>query len=154
MTAALWPAVVNGLQTAFAGATSWPVFDGIPITYEAMDRGIAVGIEATQDDGMSGEIRQDWRDAGPAPNANRYETGTVKCSIWRQSGDDDLAALRADVFACLDQLMTVAAAITPLGVAGLVNLAPLQVARPVQQRTEDGVIVEVAFDVGYSGVLS
>lgn len=153
MTAALWPAVAAGLVQAWTPATTWPVFDGQPLTYASLECGVAVGINPEIEQ-TSGGFRQEWRDAGPAPFAARQEAGTVRCSIWRLTGDSNgIAAARAEVFAVLDALVDASAAVTPVGVPALTSLLPVTSAEVLQQLTEDGTVVELTFTVAYSGLV-
>lgn len=152
MTAALWPNVVTGLVSAWTTATDWPVYDGKPLTWDSLDRGVAVGVEAALEDGQSGALRQSWRDAGPAPFAAREETGTVTCALWAQDGGQDMAGLRADLWACLDDIIDVAVQITPLGIPALTTVTPLATARPLQRWHPKGMFVAVEFDLAYTGL--
>lgn len=153
MTASLWPAVVSGLVAAWTPATTWPVFDGQPHTYAALPHGVAVGINPEVEQ-TSGGFSQDWRDAGPAGFAARQETGTVRCSIWSQTGDaDTIPARRSEVFAVLDALVAACATITPVGVPALTSLLPATTAEVLQQLTPEGTIVELVFTVAYAGLV-
>ena len=153
MTAALWPAVVSGLVQAWTPATTWPVFDGQPHTYARLEAGVAVGINPDIEQN-SGGFRQEWRDAGPAPFSAREETGTVRCSIWRQTGSSDgIAACRDEVFTVLDALAAASASVTPVGVPQLTTLLPVTSSEVLQQLTEDGTVVELVFTVAYTGLV-
>ena len=154
MTASLWPDVVAGLISAWTQTTSWPVFDGQPHTYDRLEQGVSVGINPDVEQ-TSGGFRQEWRDAGPAPFAARQETGTVRCSIWRQTGNaTDITDCRQQVFAVLDALVAATAGITPVGVPALTSLIPVTSAEVLQQLTADGTVVELVFTVAYTGLVT
>ena len=151
-TASMWAATVDALLVAFAGATTVPVFDGIPVTYAELPLGVAVGVDGAYDNGTSGEFRQDWRDAGPAPWAHRDETGEIACTIWAQNGGDDLAALRTQVFDLLTALSAVIHTVNTLD-PRLVDAHILR-GDPIQRRTSGGVVCEVAFRVAYRAIFT
>lgn len=154
MTASMWPQVATALRTVFDAATDVDVYDGIPATYEQLASGVAVGVDAAYDDGTSGTIRQEWRDAGPAPDAHREESGEVVCTVWAQSGDDDLAAVRAAVFDILDDCLDSLHTVTALGIPEVLSVRGLSSANPIQRRTSRGVVCEVAFRVAYYAVFN
>lgn len=154
MTASMWPQVTSALVTVFDAAVSCDVFDGIPTTYAELTSGLAVGTDVSFDDGASGSIRQEWRDAGPAPDAHREEYGEIACTIWSQSGDDDLAAVRAAVFDILDDALDSLHTITALNLPEVLSVRGLADAKPVQRRTNRGVIAEVTFRVAYYAVFN
>lgn len=150
----MWPQVASALKTVFDAAVETDVFDGIPATYEQLAAGVAVGVDAAYDDGTSGDIRQEWRDAGPAPTAHREEWGEVVCTVWAQSGDDDLAAVRATCFDILDDCLDSLHTVTALGIPQVLSVRGLGSAKPVQRRTQRGVVCEVAFRVAYYAVFN
>lgn len=154
MTAALWPSLVSGLVSAWTASApaGWQVWDGKPLTWDQLERGVAVGVEAALEDGQSGSVRQEWRDAGPAPLAARQESGSVTCAMWIQDGGEDIAGLRSQLWDCLTVLTGVAIQIEPLGVDGLTWVSCLSQARPLQRWMSDGCLVAVEFDVAYSGL--
>jgi hypothetical protein len=154
MTASMWPQVATALRTVFDAQTDVDVYDGIPTTYEQLAAGVAVGVDAAFDDGTSGDIRQEWREAGPAPDAHREEWGEVVCTVWAQSGDDDLAAVRVQVFDILDDCLDSLHTITALGIPEVLSVRGLSSAKPVQRRTSRGVVCEVAFRVAYYAVFN
>lgn len=154
MTASMWPQVASALRTVFDAATTVDVFDGIPATYAELASGVAVGVDAASDDGTSGLIRQEWRDAGPAPAAHREEVGEVVCTVWAQSGDDDLAAVRTAAFDILDDCLDSLHTVTVLGLPDVLSVRGLADARPIQRRTARGVVCECTFRVGYYAVFN
>lgn len=154
MTASMWPQVTAALRTVFDAATTVDVFDGIPATYAELASGVAVGVDAASDDGTSGSIRQEWRDAGPAPDAHREEFGEVVCTVWAQDGADDLAAMRAACFAILDDCLDALHTVTDLGIPQVLSVRGLSDAKPIQRRTSRGVVCEVAFRVAYYAVFN
>ena len=154
MTASMWPQVATALRTVFDAQTDVDVYDGIPTTYEQLAAGVAVGVDAAFDDGTSGDIRQEWREAGPAPDAHREEWGEVVCTVWAQTGDDDLAAVRVQVFDILDDCLDSLHTITALGIPEVLSVRGLSSAKPVQRRTSRGVVCEVAFRVAYYAVFN
>lgn len=154
MTASMWPDVATALRTTFDAATTVDVFDGIPTTYEQLAAGVAVGVDAAYDDGTSGNIRQEWRDAGPAPDAHREEWGEVVCTVWAQSGDDDLEAVRATCFDILDDCLDSLHTIDVLAIPEVLSVRGLSTAQPIQRRTSRGVVCEVAFRVAYYAVFN
>jgi hypothetical protein len=115
---------------------------------------VAVGVDAASDDGTSGSIRQEWRDAGPAPDAHREEVGEIVCTVWSQSGDDDMAAVRTACFDILDDCLDSLHQITTLGLSTVLSVRGLSTATPVQRRTSRGVVCEVAFRVAYYAVFN
>lgn len=150
----MWPQVAAALRTTFDAATTVDVFDGIPATYEQITSGVAVGVDAAYDDGTSGSIRQEWRDAGPAPDAHREEFGEVVCTVWAQSGDDDLSAVRQQCFDILDDCLDSLHTVTVLAIPEVLSVRGLSSANPVQRRTSRGVVCEVAFRVAYYAVFN
>lgn len=150
----MWPQVTTALRTVFDAAVDVDVFDGVPTTYEQIAAGVAVGVDAAFDDGTSGSIRQEWRDAGPAPDAHREEFGEVVCTVWAQSGDDDLSAVRAVCFDILDDCLDSLHQIDVLGLPQVLSVRGLSIAQPVQRRTSRGVVCEVAFRVAYYAVFN
>lgn len=154
MTASMWPQVATALRAVFDAATAVDVFDGIPATYEQLASGVAVGVDAAYDDGTSGSIRQDWRDAGRAPDAHREETGEVVCTVWAQSGDDDLSAVRDACFDILDDCLDSLHTVTVLGIPEVLSVRGLSTANTIQRRTNRGVVCEVAFRVAYYAVFN
>ena len=154
MTASMWPQVAAALRTVFDAATTVDVFDGAPVTYAEIASGVAVGVDVASDDGTSGAIRQEWRDAGPAPAAHREETGEVVCTVWAQDGGDDLAAMRTAVFDILDDCLDSLHTVTVLGLPEVLSVRGLADARPIQRRTQRGVVCEVAFRVTYYAVFN
>jgi hypothetical protein len=150
----MWPQVTAALRTVFDAAVDVDVFDGVPTTYEQIAAGVAVGVDAAFDDGTSGSIRQEWRDAGPAPDAHREEFGEVVCTVWAQSGDDDLSAVRAVCFDILDDCLDSLHQIDVLGLPQVLSVRGLSSAQPVQRRTSRGVVCEVAFRVAYYAVFN
>lgn len=154
MTASMWPQVASSLRTVFDAATTVDVFDGVPVTYAEIPAGVAVGVDAAFDDGTSGSIRQEWRDAGPAPDAHREETGEVVCTVWAQDGGDDLAAMRTAVFDILDDCLDSLHTVTALGIPEVLSVRGLADAKPIQRRTSRGVVCEVAFRVTYYAVFN
>ena len=154
MSASMWPQVTTALRTVFDAATSVDVFDGIPATYAELASGVAVGVDATTDDGTSGTISQQWRDAGPAPTAHREETGEVVCTVWAQSGDDDLAAVRDAAFDILDDCLDSLHTVTALGLPEVLSVRGLADARTTQRRTARGVVCECTFRVSYYAVFN
>jgi hypothetical protein len=154
MTASMWPQVADAVRAVFDAEVSVDVFDGIPATYAELASGVAVGVDAAFDDGTSGNIRQDWRDAGPAPDAHREEFGEIVCTVWAQSGDDDLAAVRSTCFGLLDDCLDALHEIDTLGLPQVLSVRGLSTATPVQRRTTRGVVCEVAFRVAYYAVFN
>jgi hypothetical protein len=154
MTASMWPQVADAVRAVFDAEVSVDVFDGIPATYAELASGVAVGVDAAYDDGTSGNIRQEWRDAGPAPDAHREEFGEIVCTVWAQSGDDDLAAVRATCFDLLDDCLDALHEIDTLGLPQVLSVRGLSTATPVQRRTTRGVVCEVAFRVAYYAVFN
>lgn len=154
MTASMWPQVTSALRTVFDAAVDVDVFDGIPTTYEQLAAGVAVGVDAAYDEGSSGNIRQEWRDAGPAPDAHREEWGEVVCTVWAQSGDDDLSAVRTTCFDILDDCLDSLHTVSVLGLPQVLSVRGLSTASPVQRRTSRGVVCEVAFRVAYYAVFN
>ena len=154
MTASMWPQVTAALVDVFEAAVSCDVFDGIPATYAELSSGLAVGTDASFDDAASGSIRQEWRDAGRAPDAHREEYGEIACTVWSQSGDDDLGAVRTAVFDILDDALDSLHAITTLNLPEVLSVRGLADARPIQRRTSRGVIAEVTFRVAYYAVFN
>ena len=154
MSASKWHEVVDALISTFDAAVTVDVFDGIPITYAELAAGIAVGVDPAYEDGTAGSIRQEWRDAGKAPDAHREEYGEIICTVWAQSGDDNLSAVRNTVFdlldACCDSLNT----ITVLNLPSVLSVRARSNARPIQRRTAQGVICEVSFQVSYYAVFN
>lgn len=152
MTASVWGDVASALIEVFGGVSDVPVFDGLPVTHESLPGGVAVGIDPASDEGMAGESRQEWRDAGPAPEAARKESGEVLCAAWAVSGDDDMAGVRSRAFGSLSLCMDEAHKITSLGLGPLtsVGLSRLMV---IQRRTSAGVICEVQFKVSYEAII-
>lgn len=154
MTAALWPHVTAALASVWGQATSWPVFDGQPHTYAQLPAGVCVGINPEMEQ-SSGGFTQEWRDAGPAGFAARLERGTVRCSIWSQTGDADaVPACRSAIFTTLDVLVDACSSITPLGVDSLTDLVPLTGGDVLQMLTADGTICELTFTVAYTGLVT
>lgn len=154
MTASMWPDVAAAIRTVFAASTLADVYDGTPVNYEALERAVIVGADAASDEGISGTITQDWRDAGPAPAAHREEWGEVVCTVWAQSGDDDLGAVRDAAFAILDECLNAVHNIVSLGIPEVTNLIGLRSGTPIQRRTKNGVICEIAFRVRYQAIFS
>jgi|JI10StandDraft_1071094.scaffolds.fasta_scaffold10709_9 hypothetical protein len=160
MPASMWPVVVDSLIRIWGGlglvgpdGAATGVHDGAPVGWDQMLSGVAVGVDQAYDDGNSGHFEQSWRDAGPAPFAAREETGEVVCTLWRQSGDDLMAPLRAAVFDDLESLWDAIATVSVLDPTGN-RVTDVHVSRgdPVQRRTTAGCLVELPFRVRFRAI--
>jgi hypothetical protein len=118
-----------------------------------MRSGVAVGVDGAYTDGNSGDFEQSWRDAGPAPDARRDETGEVVCTVWWSTGEDDMAAARSGAFAILDALWDAISTIWPLDPdANRVGSAWITRADPMMRR-QNGCLVEIPFRLRYRAVI-
>lgn len=157
----MWPTVVDNLMRVWvaldlSGPDGAPVqvWEGQPYGWDEMRAGVAVGVDGAYTDGNSGEIEQEWRDAGPAPWANRQESGLVVCTCWYSSGDDDMAAVRTAAFGLLDQLWQAVCDVDSLDPAGQrVTAAWIERADPMLRR-QNGVLVEIPFRLRYRAVFA
>ncbi len=158
MTASMWTAVADAVTDVLSAADlgGAVVFDGPPPVDDATRLGVAVGMPSpdTGED-TSGDVSQEWEDAGPAPLAHRRETGTIRCSAWAWTGNDyTFRALRASVASLLDDIHTALASITPLGLPEVLGLQVLDSAQWVQRQDERGTTCEAMFTITYLAVFN
>lgn len=158
MTASMWPNIVDAVTDVLSAADlgGAVVFDGPPPIDDATRLGVAVGMPSpdTGED-TSGDVSQEWEDAGPAPLAHRREAGTIRCSAWAWTGNDyTFRALRASVAGLLDDIHAALASITPLGLPEVLGLQVLDSAQWVQRQDERGTTCEAMFTITYLAVFN
>lgn len=158
MTGSIWPQVVDAvldvLDSAPLGGAR--LFDGPPPVDDASPLGVAIGMPGPVDgQDISGQTEQTWRDAGPAPFANREETGSIGCTAWAWTGNDfAFRTLRANVRGLLDAITDALAAITPLNLPTVIGLQLHSRIEWVQRQDERGTTVEAMFRITYAAVFS
>lgn len=155
--ASLWPLVVDELVDVLSAAgLAGVVFDGPPPADDATALAVSVGMPTETDaDSVSGRVSQVWRDAGPAPYANRQESGEVRCTAWAWTGDDfAIRALRASLAGLLDDISDALGAVTPIGIPEVTDLRVLDSVEFVQRSDERGTTVEAMFTVAYQAVFN
>lgn len=159
MPAAMWPTVAGSLHTLWsqlgltlADSTPVGVWEGRPYGWDDMLAGVAIGVDGAYVDGNSGEFEQTWRDAGPAPDAHREETGEVVCTLWVSSGEDDMATVRDAAFGILDALWAAVDDIGSLDPTGN-RVVSVWIARadPMLIR-QAGCLAEIPFRLRYRAV--
>lgn len=155
--ASLWPLVVDELVDVLSAAgLAGVVFDGPPPADDATALAVSVGMPTETDaDSVSGRVSQVWRDAGPAPFANRQESGEVRCTAWAWTGDDfTFRALRASLAGLLDDISDALGAVTPLAIPEITDLRVLDSVEFVQRSDERGTTVEAMFTIAYQAVFN
>lgn len=148
--AILWPAVCDWLITtlpALAGWSSVQVFDGQPVTGDSPLDYVTVGWVGEDSAG-------NWESLKAESGLHNEETGTVRCCLTCNTGDDVAVAsaqVRTRLFDLLDTLDATLRADQTLGESlaanGLVELTAGQVI-PVQD--EQGTALQVVFAVSYT----
>ncbi len=96
---ATWPLIVNRLVTWLPTLPGWgdvAVYDGHPVTADISADYLTVGYTTADDQG--GVFTQTRNPDGSGMD----ESGDVRCHLACQSGDGDLATVRARAFALTD----------------------------------------------------
>ena len=143
-------AVTDALITAVKAQTTASVFDAVPVTDEFLGRVVVIGARSDDDRGLGGTIRQSYRDLGAA--ATREETGTIYCSAIAQTGNDDVAGMRAAAIALLGEVETALRSNFDLDVAA-VRSVEVELGDVFQGRTPAGAFAEVQFTVTYQALI-
>lgn len=149
MSSSAWPAVVDALIATLGSQLSVPVWDTAPVTGERLT-GVIVGAVGDSTEGNAGTLEQTYHDLGPS--ARRDETGTVECAVVAQSGDDDLAAVRAAAFAILGDAEDALRSGVSIGVGQLLR-CELTSARPRQGFSTDGVFCDIPLTLTYHALI-
>jgi hypothetical protein len=155
MTSTAAPAVIDALLAALRSAApaGIEVYDGIWPTDAAPSQYLMVGVEDADDTGGLIDAvtsQQEWRYVG---HETRDETLTVHCVAVAWTGEDDLSACRllaADVVTLATDLITADPSLSDsvLHVQRITGIALRQ------GYTEDGVAVNIRFDIECQGLLA
>lgn len=98
-----WHGAATGLFEACRGYVDADVFDGAPLTADDLNAAVFIGWQpSTTREEPAGKITQQDHDAG-LPAARR-EYGDIRVTILVQSGDLEVAPVRAGAFAILSQI--------------------------------------------------
>lgn len=145
-----WDAVVDAVIAAVDAATTAAVFDAVPVTDEYLPQVVIVGARADDERGLAGTLRQTYHDLGAS--AKRDETGTIYCSAISQTGDDDIATVRAAAIALVGVVESTLRADFDLGLADVLRIE-VALGDVFQGRTAQGVFCEVEFTVEYTALI-
>ena len=133
------PAVVDALVTLLDAALSIDVRDGA-ILQNVESAGLTVGADL---DDARFPWEQDWAGLG---HASRDETFEVPCVLWARSGDNQVSAVRTQLFGYFATVESTLRTNEGLGLGGAFNIRAD--VRPVaynQPQTPDGVVCRIDF---------
>lgn len=151
MTITRWAAVVDAVIAAVDSATSASVFDTRQITDDFIGRAVVVGARSESDErGFAGSINQAYHDLGPT--ATRDETGSVHCYAFAQTGDNDVAGMRAAVVTVIGEVETALRSNYDLDVAK-VRHVELLTGDVYHGLTKHGAFALIEFTVRYEALI-
>ena len=151
MAPATWPAAYAAILATLRAALDVPVMDADDDLGAGGDLRAAVVLGTdTGDEGRCGVFTQEYHDLGSV--ATRDDIGSIDAQVFAQSGNDDLAVLRAAAFDVLADVESALRSSVTLGVASAIRIE-LAGGDVFQGRTEDGAFVEVRFQLAYTALI-
>lgn len=143
----LWPSVVTALVATVDAATSAPVFDGLPVTYDDMREFVIIGGDSDGEEGAGG---WDQRITTLGVPFRVEENGRVECMVVAQSGDPTVATTRAAALTVLEAVIDQIDADPTLGLANL-TYGRVTSGRVLSAQTSAGSATEIQFTYTYEG---
>lgn len=138
--------VIEALVAVFAGAVSFPVYDGPDLSADSAEIFLTVGYDPVDNDGRAATTQQEYVNIG---SHSKSETGTIRCTLTAWSGDSSTTARRRLVAEALSDCEAALRADISLG--GLVLWANFGPSVDLNQiLTQQGNQVYARFDVAYT----